>query len=196
MSTADSVFYQLFNPTDAFSLWGIRDPEHPYPVVPYTLTPHFWVPFQFREQKPLALGQFTTDVSCNRQLPKTGYENQLLRNSHTLVPINHLAPAQKQTGRLSPEHLYGFNASCWELRILSLLRFKNTEFRGSLESRHYNSYRLKENLQIYPKLWHNAFLYHWPCRSLSLQPPHGDLSLYRYSEPWAVGPFLCPHARQ
>lgn len=93
---------------------------------PVPLTPHIWVPFQFREQKLLALGQFTADVGLNCQLPRRHPPGQGMRISFLGIPILQFRQSRNtcsktETGRLSPEHLHGFNASRWELRRLSLL---------------------------------------------------------------------------
>lgn len=53
----------------------------------YPLTPHTWVPFLFREQELLALGQSTTDVGHNRQLLRKHPPGQGLRISLSEIPI-------------------------------------------------------------------------------------------------------------
>ena len=88
----------------------------------HPLTPHIWVIFLFRKQKLLAFSQFITDVRHNHQLPRKHPPGQGMRICFSEIPIL-LIPSdtcpKRAPGRLTPLHLQGFNASCWELRNLS-----------------------------------------------------------------------------
>lgn len=73
--------HQLLHPTDASSLWGTRDPEHPHPVVPCTPnTPHL-SSFPIQRTKA-ATGFGPIHSRCGSQLPTTQEASTRVRHEN------------------------------------------------------------------------------------------------------------------
>ena len=106
----------------------------------YPLTPHIWVPFLIRKPKLLALGQFTTDVGYNSQLPRKHHPGQGMRICFSEIPIL-LIPCdtcpKREPERLAPEHHQGCFLLGTETSEL-WLSLKDWELKELLENKYYN----------------------------------------------------------
>ena len=123
------------NPTDQSSLWGTRDPDCPHSavLVPPN-TPHLT---SFPIQRRKAAGFQPVHSRCGAQLPTTQEaQGRAWESASQKFPYfgSHPSPdtcPKREPGKLAPEHLQGFNASCWELRHLSYGQvFKRMRVKG------------------------------------------------------------------